>query len=80
MNQTVSFLSNKRNKQRLLSMLKKNGEYLTFSKKDGFIYLLNIGEADGNAVYIEVAMNNGELTILGTHIGDEVNEARRVVQ
>jgi hypothetical protein len=80
MNQTVNFLSSKRNKQRLLNLLKKNGEYLAFCKKDGFIYLLNIGEADGNPVYLEVAMSNGDLTILGTHVGAEVEELRRIAQ
>ncbi|WP_209124511.1 hypothetical protein [Alkalihalobacillus sp. BA299] len=74
MNKTIDFLSNKKNKQRLLRLLKKNGEYLGFRKTEGFIYLLNIGEVDGNAVFIEVALNNGDLTILGTHVGEEVNE------
>ena len=80
MTNQIRNLAEKKNKQRLLSMLKEKGEYLAFSKNDGFIYLLHIGQADGQNVYIEVALKNGNLDILGTHKEEAIYQLKKVVK
>jgi hypothetical protein len=52
------------NKQRLLHSLKKDGEYLAFNPKQGFIYRLQVGISNGLPVLIKVSIKNGLVNIL----------------
>ncbi len=58
-----NFFAMKKNKSRLLEMM-KNGEYLQFSEVKGFIYAVKIGEANGMDIMLKVAMLNGQLEIM----------------
>lgn len=59
-----NFFSVKRNKDRILNLLKQEGEYVEFKEKVGFIYAVKIGEAEGMDVMLKVSMLNGEFNIL----------------
>jgi hypothetical protein len=52
------------NKVRLLKLLKKNGEYLSFNPKLGFIYCLQVGISNGIPVQIKVSMKSGMVKII----------------
>jgi hypothetical protein len=59
------FFGMKRNKERLLNLLKREGEYLEFKEKIGYIYAVKIGEVEGGMdVMLKVAMLGGNLTVL----------------
>lgn len=64
----IKHFSFKRNKERLLNLLKTEGEYVEFIEGSGYIYAVKIGEADGNDVMLKVNMYNGELTIIDAFI------------
>lgn len=64
----IKHFSFKRNKERLLNLLKTEGEYVEFIEGSGYIYAVKIGEADGNDVMLKVNMYNGELTIVDAFI------------
>lgn len=53
-----------RNKKRVLNMLKKHGQFLSFSNEHGYLYSVEIGSIAGSTVLLHVAIKAGELTIL----------------
>ncbi|WP_121616677.1 hypothetical protein [Virgibacillus halodenitrificans] len=57
------FFGRKRNKERLLNLLKREGEFLEFRENVGFIYAIKIGEAENTDIMLKIAMLNGDLTI-----------------
>ncbi|MEX3623788.1 hypothetical protein [Viridibacillus arvi] len=61
-----NFFNMKRNKDRLLELIKK-GEYIEFEEKIGFIYAVKIGEAEDMDVMLKVSMLNGQFTILDSY-------------
>lgn len=58
------FFGMKNNKERLLNLLKNEGEFLEFKEKVGFIYAVKIGEAEGMDVMLKIAMLSGNFTVL----------------
>lgn len=80
MNNYIKFLSIEKNRERLLRMLKKNGEYLSFNLQHGYIYLVPIGEVEGNTVQLKVGLKNSKLSILGSFMGDEGYQNKRTAQ
>lgn len=59
-----NFFGMDKNKERLLTLLKKEGEYLEFSELKGFVYAVKIGEAENSEVMLKVAMRQGRFEIL----------------
>jgi len=53
-----------RNKNRLLNMLKKHGQFLNFSNVHGYIYSLEVGEVAGKTVSLQVGLKAGKVTII----------------
>lgn len=62
------FFGMKRNKERLLALLKSEGEYVEFKEKKGFIYAMKIGESEGMDVMLKVSMLAGKFEILDAFI------------
>lgn len=61
--QIQKYFGMKNNKERLLKLLKTDGEFLEFREKVGFIYAVKIGEAEGMEVMLKIAMLAGNFTI-----------------
>lgn len=53
-----------RNKGRVLRLLKQEGEYQSFSREHGYLYLLEVGKVAGKALKLKVGVKSGELIIL----------------
>lgn len=68
------FFGMKRNKERLLELLKNKGEFLEFKEKVGFFYAVKIGEVEGMDVMLKVCMFKGEFTILNAFKRMKENE------
>lgn len=53
-----------RNKKRVLNMLKKHGQFISFSNEHGYLYSVEIGAMAGSTVLMHVALKAGEITII----------------
>jgi hypothetical protein len=67
------FFGMEKNKQRLIKLLKSEGEYLEFIEKKGYIYAVKIGEAEGKDVMLKVAMLNGKFEIMNAFTRQQVS-------
>lgn len=61
------FFGMEKNKERLIDLMKTEGEYLKFSEKQGYIYGVKIGESGGGDVMLKVAMKAGHIEILNSY-------------
>jgi hypothetical protein len=61
--QTKKFFGMKKNKERLLQMMKQS-DFLKCCEVKGYIYAVKIGENKGMDVMLKVAMKNNEIEIM----------------
>lgn len=54
----------KRNKSRVLRLIKQEGEFQSFSPEHGYLYLLEVGKLADKALKLQVGVKSGELIIL----------------
>lgn len=71
-NRLKMFYSTKRNKSRLISMLKLEGEYLDFVEQKGYVYELKVGEINRFNIILTVAIQNGEVEVLNGFLREGV--------
>ena len=71
-NRLKMFYSTKRNKSRLISMLKFEGEYLDFVEQKGYVYELKVGEINRFNIILTVAIQNGEVEVLNGFLREGV--------
>lgn len=64
--QMKKYYGMKKNKERLIQMMKK-GQFVELNNVKGFIYAVKIGESYGENVMMKVAMKNGNIEIMDTY-------------
>lgn len=62
LNNIKAFFENKRNRERLIQLMKA-GNYVEFVEDLGFIYAIKIGEMEGMDLMLRVSMLAGEFQI-----------------